>query len=114
MPTESALTIDVRKLRAAVDGLLKTVESRLGPRVTVDADHYWLVELGAAFSADLHATGEQVGELGVGQISDDIDSVAEVVDALEDPEEWPILWHDLEHVTGLLRALAWTDLRALS
>jgi hypothetical protein len=106
MPNESALTIDVAQLRSAVDGLLNAVEDRFGARVAIDADHYWLVELRAAFSADLH----QPGDLGVGQISDDIASVAVVVQGLAEPEIRPILWHDLEHVTSLLRALAWMDL----
>lgn len=110
VPNESALTIDVAQLRSAVDGLLNAVEDRFGARVSIDADHYWLVELRAAFSADLHEPGQQPGDLGVGQISDDIASVTEVVQGLEDPEGWPILWHDLEHVTGLPRALAWMDL----
>jgi hypothetical protein len=48
--------------------------------------------------------------VGVAQISDDIVSVTQVVGGVEDPEGWPILRHDLEHVTGLLRALAWMDL----
>ena len=79
-------------------------------RGSIDSDHYWLVELRAAFSADLHEPGHQPRDLGVGQVSDDIASVAEVVQVLEELENRPILWHDLEHVTGVLRALAWMDL----
>jgi hypothetical protein len=109
MANEFALTIDVPQIRSEVDGLRNAVEDRLGARVSTDADHYWLVELRAAFSADLHAPG-QPGDLGVGQISDDIASVAEVVQGRRDAEGWPIFWHDLEHATGLLRALAWMDL----
>jgi len=46
---------------------------------SIDADHYWLVELRAASSADLYEPGQQPGDLGVGQISDDITSVTEAV-----------------------------------
>jgi hypothetical protein len=83
MANEFALTIDVPQIRSEVDGLRNAVEDRLGARVSTDADHYWLVELRAAFSADLHAPG-QPGDLGVGQISDDIASVAEVVQGRRD------------------------------
>ncbi|HUB41090.1 MAG TPA: hypothetical protein VMA72_19790 [Streptosporangiaceae bacterium] len=102
--------IDVPQLRSAVDALLKAAEDRMGALVSIYADHYWLVELRAAFGADYHEPRQQPGYLGVGQISDDIASVTEVAQGLQDPESWPILWHDLEHVTGLLRALAWMDL----
>lgn len=65
MPNESALTIDVQQLRSAVDGLLSAVEDRFGARVSIDADHYRLVELRAAFSTDLHEP-QPPDDLGVG------------------------------------------------
>lgn len=108
MPNEAALTVDIPQLRIAIDGLLATVQERFGARVAIDADHYWLLELPAAFSPDLREPTPD--DFAVGQISDDIESVAETVRALGDPDEWVTLWHDLEHAVGLLRALAWTDL----
>jgi hypothetical protein len=104
-----SVTIDVRQLREVVDGLLRVAEDRFGPRILVDVDCCWLVELGAAFSAD-HVPGERSDDLGVGQIPDDIESAAQSFTELGDPDGRPTLWHDLEHVTGLLRAIAWIDL----
>lgn len=91
-------------------GILDQIEDRQGPLVEVGRDHYWLLELGCAFSEDLHQPGVFRDDLGVGQVSDDIASVGKVVRELHDPEVSAIPWHDLEHAVGLLRALAWLDL----
>jgi hypothetical protein len=104
------LTVDLRQLRVALVGILDQIEDRHGPLVEVGRDHYWLLELGCAFSEDFHQLGELGNDVGVGQISDDIESVAEVVRELQEPDGSTTPWHDLEHAVGLLRALAWLDL----
>jgi hypothetical protein len=107
MPNESALTIDVPQLRSAVDDLLNApsrIASVRGWRSTPTTT--------GSLNCGQHSarTCTSRADLGVGQISDDIASVAEVVQVLKELEIRPILWHDLEHVTGVLRALAWMDL----
>src|SRR4051794_26140056 len=104
------LTIDVQKLRRVLEALLDHVENTEGSLVQVDRDHYWLLELSAAFSEDLHEPGTKPGDLGVGQISDDVETVDELAKEIEKGEAFIDPWHDLEHAVGLLRALAWKDL----
>nr|WP_218908461.1 hypothetical protein [Micromonospora jinlongensis] len=83
------------------------VEERFGTEIDlsrVDVDLYWNVDLGTAF--DLR----DVPELGidVGQCSDD---VAELHALLRRPADHvPALWHDLQHLAGVLRLLAYLDL----
>ncbi|MFC4108809.1 hypothetical protein [Micromonospora zhanjiangensis] len=103
------LSVDVRQLREAVSGLLGQIEAEHGPLVAVDRDNYWLVELQDAFDFGSDAAGTPVG-LGVGQLSDDVESVDQTVRSLRADGRVVSPWHDLEHAVGLLRALAWLDL----
>lgn len=102
------LTIDVPKLRRVLDALLDHVQRTQGSLVEVDRDHYWLLELTAAFSEDLCEPGTV--DLGAGQIADDVDTVDEMAREIEQGDAFLNPWHDLEHAVGLLRALAWKDL----
>ena len=104
------LTIDVQKLRRVLDALLDHVQRTEGSLVEVDRDHYWLLELRGAFSEDLHEPGTKADDLGVGQISDDVETVDELAREIEKGDAFLNPWHDLEHAVGLLRALAWKDL----
>lgn len=104
------LTIDVQKLRRVLDALLDHVQTTEGPLVEVDRDHYWLLELTAAFSEDLHEPGTKSDDFGVGQISDDVATVHELAKDIEVGDAFLNPWHDLEHAVGLLRALASKDL----
>lgn len=109
-PKAGPLTIDVPKLRRVLDALLDHVQRTEGSLVEVDRDHYWLLELTAAFSEDLHEPGTKSDDLGVGQISDDVETVDELAREIEKGDAFLNPWHDLEHAVGLLRALAWRDL----
>ena len=111
MNAPDALTIDVPTLRLLLERLLRQVEDQCGPRIYIARDHYWLLELDAALSEDLHVPGTADGDLGVGQISDDIASVAAGLAELETEGEVSSVWHEIEHAVGLLRALAWRDIR---
>ena len=104
------MTVDVQKLRRVLDALLDHIEMTDGSLIEVDRDHYWLLELTAAFSQDLHEPGAEPGDLGVGQISDDVETVDELAKKIERGDASLNPWHDLEHAVGLLRALAWRDL----
>jgi hypothetical protein len=104
------LTIDLQKLRRVIDALLDHIERREGSLVEVERDHYWLLELSATFAEDLHEPGTEPGDLGVGQISDDVETVDDLARQIEIGNPFLNPWHDLEHAVGLLRALARKDL----
>lgn len=109
-PSSNALTIDVAKLRVVLNALLDDVESGSGPLVEVDRDHYWLLALRSAFSEDLHEPGSEPDDLGVGQISDDIETIHSLAAEVESGDAFLHPWHDLQHAVGLLSCLAWLDL----
>jgi len=87
------LVISVVDLQAA----LARISESLGDEVELSTDHYWLVPTGR-----LPATGEAPA-LDVGQVSDDIESVAEL---LARPAGDVHVWHDLAHLAGVLRVIA--------
>lgn len=99
----------MRQLRQAISGLLSQIEAERGQFVAVDRGYYWLVELQDAFDFGSDAAGKRSG-LGVGQLSDDVESVDQTVRSLRAHGRVVSPWHDLEHAAGLLRALAWLDL----
>lgn len=109
-PKAGPVTIDVPKLRRVLDALLDHVQRTEGSFIEIDRDHYWLLELTAAFSEDLQQPGTRPGDLGVGQISDDVATVEELAKEIEKGDTFLNPWHDLEHAVGLLRALASKDL----
>ncbi|MGC4855332.1 hypothetical protein ACLQ24_18560 [Micromonospora sp. DT4] len=95
-------------LRRACSMLLDAAESRFGPEIQLsqlDVDYYWNMDLGAAF----RMVQQPELEIDCGQSSDD---VAELTSLLRrgGPEGFVSLWHDLSHVSGLLRLLAYLDL----
>ncbi|MBQ1012629.1 hypothetical protein KBX53_17030 [Micromonospora sp. M51] len=101
----------VQDLRRVCGVLLDMVEERFGAEIDlsrVDVDLYWNVDLGTAFDLkDVPESG-----LDVGQISDD---VAELHALLRRPAgDVPVLWHDLQHLAGVLRLLAYLDLPAVN
>jgi hypothetical protein len=66
-----------------------------------DHDYYWHLDVGAAFNM----TDCPDSRVDCGQISDDTTEVASLLQ-----RGGPVaLWHDLEHVVGLLRLLAFLD-----
>jgi hypothetical protein len=97
--------LTISELREACRVLLDEAERRHGAEFNLlDAghDYYWHLDLTAAF--DLTESPEQ--HVDCGQVSDDAAEVA----ALLRGGESISLWHDLEHVVGLLRLLALLDL----
>lgn len=97
-----ASRIEVQELRLALMHLLDTVEAQFGATVDLRTDGYWTLDLARSF--DLHA--EQGGGLTVGQLSDDVQELREL---LRRPDDLT-LWHDLSHVVGILRRIAALDL----
>lgn len=83
--------VSTSELRAALDNLFALIEQELGTKIELSADHYWHVGSGDAFDLG----GEP--SLLVGQLSDDLESVRSMTGPL---------WHDLDHMIGILRRLA--------
>lgn len=88
------LVLNISELRRALDSTLRTAAERFGDEVVLRSDYYWHLPTDAAF--DICHEPE---ELTVGQLSDDLTE-------LTDPSEPGLaLWHDLQHLVGLLRAI---------
>ncbi|MGC5290767.1 hypothetical protein [Micromonospora sp. DT231] len=97
----------IADVRRACAMLLDAAESRYGPEIQLsqlDVDYYWNVDLRAAYT--MAAQPELA--IDCGQSSDDL---AELSGLLQrDPEDVVSLWHDIGHLSGLLRLLAYLDL----
>jgi hypothetical protein len=94
--------VDLQELRAALARVLDAVETRFGPTVELRADYYWTLDLRRSFDP----TDDQSEGLTLAQLSDDLQEVRDVVGRADDP----VVWHDLVHITGILRGLAARDL----
>ena len=68
-------------------------EEQFRKRVDLDADYYWAIAPAAAFDLT------EDPAVYAGQLSDDVATVGELL-TREGGEIF--LWHDLEHVTGIL------------
>lgn len=97
--SDKSQTLSVRasELRAAFERLMSAVDDE----VEIDADVYWDVLLSDAFRMDVEPS------VAAGAVSDDVESFRELVSR---PPEDVVLWHDLTHFTGVLRAVAARDL----
>ncbi|MEU8219898.1 hypothetical protein AB0C47_29495 [Micromonospora taraxaci] len=97
----------VQDLRRVCGKLLDVVEEQFGAEIDlgrIDVDFYWNIDLRSAF--DLYGAPE--AGIDLGQSSDD---VAELRALLRRPaDDVLVLWHDLQHLAGVLRLLAYLDL----
>lgn len=98
---DGAIAIDLADLRAALGRLLDAATDRFGPTLLLEADHYWTLNVADRFNLAREPAVE------AGQLSDD---VAEVHELLARAEGEVFLWHDLEHVVGILQRIADLDL----
>ncbi|BDH06826.1 hypothetical protein [Streptomyces seoulensis] len=105
--TQSEYVLRMADLRRACSVLLDETERRFGVEVDlsrVSADYYWSLDPATAF--DMSET--PTAPLGCGQVSDDVAEIAALV--RRGPEDVIPLWHDLDHLAGVLRLLAYLDL----
>jgi len=97
----------VQDLRKVCGTLLDAVEEQFGAEIDVsrvEVDFYWNVDLRTAFEvSDDPASG-----IDVGQASDDLAELRALLSRSAD--DLPVLWHDLQHLAGVLRLLAYLDL----
>jgi len=94
--------ISVVELRAALTLLLDAVEEKFGSRLQFDEDFYWNVPLSDATTVDRDP------ELDVGSVVDDAASVRELL--ARAPDDGVFIWHDVDHLVGVLRAIGRLDL----
>jgi hypothetical protein len=94
-----ALSVQLDDLRTALVRVLDAVEARHGPLIDLDADYYSEVSLDSAYS--------QEPRIEIGQLSDDVDSLRELL--ARDATDEVFVWHDLGHLVGILRRLAALD-----
>lgn len=94
--------LTVAELRTAIGRLLDAVEDQLGPALSFAEDYYWNVPGRTACVLDTAPA------LVMGSLHDDTKSVREFLSTdLDDPT---VVWHESEHVAGILRAIARLDL----
>jgi hypothetical protein len=97
------LVLHLDDLRRACNRLIDAAESQLGSDVALDADTYWNVDLRSALElTEIPAEAIDAGSL--------VDDLGELSALLARPGDELVLWHDLGHVCGLLRYLAFRDL----
>jgi len=102
MSEADALVVAIADLRQALQRVLGAAEKKLGSVVDLDADYYWTVPPGETFDKL-----EMPTALEAGQLSDD---VAELQDLLAREDGEVFIWHDLDHLVGILRRLASLDI----
>lgn len=93
--------ITVAELRSALGRLLDAVEKDLGPVLSFDEDFYWNVPVGSAPDLSREPTFD------VGSVVDDVESVRQY---LADDDGETSIWHECEHLGGVLRAITRLDL----
>ena len=93
---DDSTEISFSELRTAVGRLLDAAERRFGPRLELDADHYWSIYPSDAFNLEAEP------EVVAGQISDDVATIRETAARLDADEDDLLLWHDLDHLVGIL------------
>ena len=86
-----------------MERLLDAIEERFGPEIDLPVDFYWNVPNFAAYKV------EEVPTLDVGSVVDDVRSLSEY--GSESADEHTAVWHECEHVAGVLRAIAQVDMR---
>jgi hypothetical protein len=90
-------------LRLACERLLGKAEAEFGPEVGLDSvrvDEYWSVDPVSAYALAAEPQFE------MGSVADDLENLGELL-SRSDGELY--LWHDLGHICGLLRVLAYLD-----
>ncbi len=95
--------LSITELRRALQLLLDAVESKFGSELTFNVDHYWT----PATPFDVY---DQSPELTIGQVADDVDSVQRLASSAAGGDNELIIWHEAEHIAGILRAVAKLDL----
>jgi hypothetical protein len=97
----STTELEVSDLRTAMTRLLDAIEGKFGAIVRLEDDYYWNVPMDAATAV------YDTPELDLGSVVDDAASVGEFLDRSDEPVS---IWHEAEHLAGILRSIARLDL----
>ena len=100
MADDDLSRVAVSDLREALRRVLDAVEQRFGSSIDLEADYYWSLDVVDSF--DLTAEPDVMAS----QISEDVETLAEL---LSPDREEVYIWHDLEHLCGILLRLAALD-----
>ena len=95
--SDDDLVIAMSELREALERLLTAAAAELGSSVNLEADSYWWINTQDAFELS------RVPSVVAGGLSDDVASTREMLNR-DDGEI--ILWHDLDHVIGILQRIS--------
>jgi hypothetical protein len=79
--------------------LLDATQRRFGSKLELGADEYWSLWPSEAFD-------DQEPKLLRGSLVDDLDSVRELIQRSDRSEDETLLWHDLNHLIGVLQRIA--------
>ena len=93
------LEVSVDELRAAVARVLDAAEKRLGQQIEITEDVYWTIFPSDAFKPEPSVVA--------GSLADDLQTLREVVRRGDAEEDALLLWHDLDHLIGLLQWLVY-------
>jgi hypothetical protein len=93
--------ISVAELREAIRRPLGAVEQRFGPTVPLGIDGY-----SGLFSPEMFAADGSEPEVTGRSLSDDVASIREVVERVDRSEDELLLWHDLNHLIGILQRIS--------
>jgi hypothetical protein len=97
---DGSAEVSVAELRAAAERLFAAAERRFGSQIRVGGDHYWSIWPTEAFNPKAEAP------VLVGDLSDDLAEVRELLERKDPAEDDDLLWHDLHHFIGVLTRLA--------
>jgi hypothetical protein len=94
----SQVKVNLDDLRTALARVLEQVQQDLGRDIDLDADEYWEIPGGVAY----RVTEKPADQLTVGRLSDDAETMRQMVKPNYDISSW----HDLAHLCGVLRRIA--------
>ncbi|SDF44095.1 hypothetical protein SAMN05660485_03369 [Blastococcus fimeti] len=97
------LSVPIDKLRQALDRVLAALQADQGDVVPLSADYYWVLAPRATY--DVYEA-PSVDDFTIGQLSDDVVTLDEMLR----PDQPVSIWHDLQHLAGILQRLATQDL----
>jgi hypothetical protein len=93
--------ITVADLREAIRRLLEAVEQRFGSTVRLGIDGY-----SGLFSPEMFAADGSEPKVMGRSLNDDVASIRELVERVDQSEDELLLWHDLNHLVGILQRIS--------